>query len=433
MQLPVSQLSPMQEAMGESVRQGNNVILLSPTGSGKTLAYMIPICERLLAIDIPQTIVIVPSRELAQQSEAVFASLKSSQKSISLYGGRPAMEEHRKIKSLHPAILFATPGRLLDHLQKENFSIAEIQTIVLDEFDKCLELGFQEQIEDILTYFPAVKQVLLTSATQGQSFPEFMLNYMGRRTQMLDFLSEQNSSADRLAIYAVPSVQKDKLETLAKLLSSLSSESSIVFLSHRESVERVYQYLQKAGFAAEMYHGGMQQEHREHALFKFRTGCRNILISTDLAARGLDIPEVRFIVHYHLPLDEATFTHRNGRTARWESAGKVYILQSPQEQMPAFISKFDTFEVENTPIQPFSPLWTTIYIGRGKQDKLSKGDIVGFLCKKGGLKMKDIGKIELSSHHAYAAVSKQSLPSLLRQIKGEKIKGMRTIIEEMKK
>lgn len=423
----------MQEAMGVCVHQGKNTLLLSPTGSGKTLAYMLPVCEKLLSSPILQTIVIVPSRELAQQSEAVFASLKSAHKSLSLYGGRPAMEEHRKIKSTLPAIVFATPGRLLDHLAKKNIATTHVQTIVLDEFDKCLELGFQDQIEDILTYFAGREQVLLTSATEGTHFPDFMLQRLGKHTKVLDYLNEKNEQDLRLQTHCVSSSQKDKLETLARLLSSLGGASSIVFASHRNSVERIQQYLKKCGFAAEMYHGGMQQDHREHALFKFRTGSRNILISTDLAARGLDIPEVEHIIHYHLPLDEDTYTHRNGRTARWEATGQAYLIVAPEEVLPSFVATSQLKEVDEVAIQPFSPRWATLYIGRGKQDKLSKGDVVGFLCKQGGLAMKEIGSIVLSAHHTYVAIHRSCLSALLKATKGQKIKRMRTIIEEMKK
>lgn len=433
MKIPVAQLSQMQKEMGEIVRLGHNVMLLSPTGSGKTLSYMIPLCERLQMGQSPQVVVVVPSRELALQSEAVFQSLKSEHKAMSLYGGRPTMDEHRRLRTLHPAMLFATPGRLLDHLQKDNFDASAVRTLVLDEFDKCLELGFQEQMEDIVAMLPNVEQTLLTSATEAESLPTPIEEKLRGQLQVLNYLEVAPIDANRLALYAVPSPEKDKLETLARLLSTLGDSSSIVFVAHRESAERIGKYLQGEHFSAEIYHGGMEQDHREHALFKFRTGSRNILVATDLAARGLDIADVRAVVHYHLPTTEDTFTHRNGRTARWDAEGKAFFIVGPEEHLPEFIGEVAWEDVQETPITPFLPQWATLYIGRGKQDKLSKGDIAGFLCKKGGLTIAQIGMIEIAPHHAYVAIARKSLKRCLTAIRGEKIKGMKTIIEEMRR
>lgn len=420
--------------MGEAVATHQNVVLLSPTGSGKTLGYLIPLCRQLNPeMLLPQAIVIVPSRELAQQSEAVFQSLKSECKSIALYGGRAAMEEHRKLNDTLPQILFATPGRLLDHLNKDNFDASQVKCLVLDEFDKCLELGFQEQLGEIVERLQGVEQCLLTSATDAVEIPQFM-ERVGTQKKVirLSFLEENKELAGRILQYAVPSPRKDKLETLGKLLSKLKSKSSIVFVAHRESADRVGNYLRSAGFCAEIYHGGLEQERRERSLFKFRSGSYNILVATDLAARGLDIPEVKAVIHYHLPADEATATHRNGRTARWDEEGNVYYLIGAEETLPDFIEGAQEERVEEEKIQPALPVWTTLYIGRGKKDKLSKGDIAGFICKKGGLKMEEIGRIDLTPHHSYAAILRSRLKFFLNNIRGEKIKGMKTLIEEMR-
>lgn len=431
--IPVDRLSPMQEEMITTVRSGSNVMLLSPTGSGKTLAYMIPLCERLRADNRPQIAVVVPSRELALQSEAVFRSLNLSYKALPLYGGRPTMDEHRRLRTIEPAVLFATPGRLLDHIQKENFSVEGIDTLVLDEFDKCLELGFQEQIESIVQMLPNVRQIVLTSATFAENLPDFIEERIHGKLEIISYLEGKTPMADRLELYAVKAPQKDKLETLAHLLSTLGAKSSMVFVGHRESAERIGKYLVGEGFSAEVYHGGMEQDHREHALFKFRTKCRNILVATDLAARGLDIEEVSAVIHYHLPNNEETFTHRNGRTARWDAEGKAFLIVGVEEHLPEFAEHAKPLCVEEVPIRPFAPEWVTIYIGRGKKDKLSKGDIAGFLCKKGGLKMNQVGMIELSAHHAYASIDRRALKRCLTVIRGEKIKGMKTIIEEMRR
>lgn len=435
--LGITALNSMQEAMGEMCANGNNIILLSPTGSGKTLAYLLPVVRNIdIAKDYLQAVVVVPSRELAIQSEEVLKRMKVGVRCLSLYGGRPAMEEHRKIREIKPQIVFATPGRLLDHLSKDNILGGGVATLVVDEFDKCLELGFLEDMQRIASAFTFVKQCLLTSATDMEELPGF-IERLGNGKQIpatkLDYLDTRNTLEERLQIMSVPSPRKDKLETLAKLISSVHGEPAIIFVAHRESVDRIAAFLKNNGFSVSAYHGGMEQETRERALYKFRSGCVNILVSTDLAARGLDIPEVKAIIHYHLPLTVETFIHRSGRTARWDAVGEAYLIVGPEETLPDFVKSDGELDVETEVVKPVQPRWTTLYIGRGKKDKLSKIDVVGFLCKKGGLKSEDIGRIDVGPHHVYVAVKSNKMKMLAKNVAGEKIKGMKTLIEEMRR
>lgn len=431
-------LTPMQQEAYFRGLRGDSFVLLSPTGSGKTLAYLLPLCERCnAAADVLQSVVIVPSRELAAQSEAFFLRMKTPLRSFCCHGGRSAMDEHRKLREICPQILFATPGRLLDHLGKGNIDGKNVCMLVIDEFDKCLELGFREEMAQVAAALPHVGQIVLTSATDTVDIPGFIRSIapsaaggFGR----IDFLSQTDVAGSRICFSIVPSPCKDKLETLARLLSAIGEEQTIVFVAHRESADRVGSYLKKAGFYAEVYHGGMEQEHRERALYKFRCGAAGALVATDLAARGLDIPEVGAVVHYHLPADEAAFLHRSGRTARWQAHGSVYLIVGPGETVPPYLPP-DTpvCDVARQRVQPALPAWRPLYIGRGKRDKLSKSDIVGFLCKKGGLRAAQVGRIDVFARHAYAAVERHSLRALLQSIAGEKIKGMKTLIEEMKR
>lgn len=427
-------LTPMQEAAGEAIRRNDNVLLLSPTGSGKTLAFLLPLVERIEERRGVQAVVVVPSRELAQQIESVFRDqMREKQLSLrgmALYGGRPAMEEHRTLREVQPEVLFATPGRLLDHIEKGNVGVEAARLLVIDEYDKCLELGFRDEMDRVAAAFEHCRQVVLTSATPSDE-PATILRE--RSFTLLDYLDTTASLAARLTVSVVPSPEKDKLTTLARLLSTVGSEQSIVFVAHRESAERVGKYLAGEGFACVVYHGGMEQQHRERALYRFRGGAANVLVSTNLAARGLDIPAVRHIVHYHLPLDEATFAHRTGRTARWEDTGAAYLIKGPEERLPDFLSaEFAVLDLAGQGIRPRQPRWTLLYIGRGKKDKLSRADILGFLCKKGGLKAQQIGRIDLAPHAAYVGVERGAVKTLLQQIAGEKIKGMRTIIEPLR-
>lgn len=431
-------LTEMQSAAAMACREGKNVVLLSPTGSGKTLAYLLPLCAKLNAdSDSVQAIVVVPSRELAQQSEAVFRQLKTTLRSVCCHGGRPAMDEHRKLREVKPQIIFCTPGRLNDHLDKENILGGTVTTFVIDEFDKCLELGFQEDMERIVRRLSFVNQYVLTSATDAGLIPEFMKQFAGRshkESVRLDYLCGMEELRQRQKYYVVHSPRKDKLETLAHLLSAQEDGLSVCFVTHRESADRIGSYLKNIGFYVEVYHGGMEQEQRERALSKFRSGCCNVLVATDLAARGLDIPEISSVVHYHPAASADAFTHRNGRTARWDAEGSVYILKHDAEELPEYVpSEAGDMDVESVPVAPQKPVWSALYIGRGRKDKLSRMDIVGFLCKKGGLRSEDIGRIELSAHFACVAVARSKVKSVLQAVSGEKIKGMKTLIEPMRR
>lgn len=440
-------LTPMQEAAGAALQRHENLLLLSPTGSGKTLAFMLPLIDEVMATQTqaqdsrqssstePEAVVIVPSRELALQIESVFREQVRARhltiRGMALYGGRPTMDEHRTLRELHPNVIFATPGRLLDHISKGNLSGDKARMLVIDEYDKCLELGFREEMDRIADVFGLCKQVVLTSATLTDEKARVLEN---RRFTTLSFLDQADDLAARISVNAVPSPEKDKLPTLARLLSRIGTEQAIVFVAHRESAERIGKYLASEKFQAVVYHGGMEQERRERALYRFRGGAATVLVSTDLAARGLDIPGVRHIIHYHLPLDEATFTHRTGRTARWDETGAAYLITGPEECVPEFVDTetVTILDVESVRIKARQPKWTLLYIGRGKKDKLSRADILGFLCKKGGLTAQQIGRIDLAAHAAYAAVERTAVKQMLQQIVGEKIKGMRTIIEPIR-
>ena len=430
--LKIQELTPMQEAAKEAYQSAKDLVLLSPTGSGKTLAFLLPLVQTLKAdIQGVQALVLVPSRELALQIETVFKSMGTPFKAMSCYGGRPAMEEHRTMKGIHPAVIIGTPGRITDHLSKGNFNPETIETLIIDEFDKSLEFGFHDEMAEIITQLPGLKKRMLLSATDAEEIPEFTgLN----RTVKLNFLSDDSEEQEsRLKLMKVLSPSKDKIDTLYNLLCTLGSSSSIVFCNHRDAVDRVHQLLADKKLLAERFHGGMEQPDRERALYKFRNGSCAVLISTDLAARGLDIPEVGHIIHYHLPVNEEAFTHRNGRTARWDATGTSYLILHTEEKLPSYIpEEMEIVVLPENPPRPPKSLWATIYIGKGKKEKLSRIDIAGFLYKKGNLTREDVGAIDVKEHYAFVAVRRAKVKQLLNLIQGEKIKGMKTIIEEAK-
>ncbi|MDR0976725.1 MAG: DEAD/DEAH box helicase [Prevotellaceae bacterium] len=430
--LHIDRLNPMQTAMLESYPAAREVILLSPTGSGKTLAYLLPLLATLNAeTEGVQAVVLVPSRELALQTESVFKGMGTPYKIMSCYGGRPAMEEHRTMRNLLPAVIVGTPGRMNDHLQKQNFEVGSVKTLVIDEFDKSLELGFQDEMGEVISLLPAVERRVLLSATDTDEIPSFT-GVSKERAVTLDFSGDAAAGESRLTLYRVESPVKDKLETLYELLCRLGDASVLVFCNYRESVERVGDYLRSKGVAADLFHGGMEQPARERALYRFRGGSCNVLVSTDLAARGLDIPQVEHIVHYHLPIGEEAFTHRNGRTARWTATGNAYLLVGPEEELPEYAGYTLLYNMEGETPRPARPRWATLYIGRGKKEKLSRADVVGFLCKKGGLRADEVGVIDVKEHYTFAAVSRSRMKQLLTLVRGEKIKGQKTLFEEAK-
>ena len=429
--LKIDTLNPMQEAAIDAWKEGKDLILLSPTGSGKTLAYLLPLLETLKPeVKGVQAVVLVPSRELALQIDQVFKSMNTPYKAMSCYGGRPAIEEHRTMKGMEPSIIIGTPGRMNDHLSKQNFDASTVKTLVIDEFDKCLEFGFQEEMATVIGQLPKLERRYLLSATESEEIPQFTgMN----RTTRLNFLNTEEELSERIHIYKVMSPIKDKLETLYKLLCTLGSESTLVFCNHRESVDRVGKYLQSQKLPCGIFHGGMEQEDRERSLYKFRNGSCHVLISTDLAARGLDIPDIDHIVHYHMPIQEDGYIHRNGRTARWEAEGNSYIILHGDETLPAYVSEEpEIFELPEQTPKPSQPEFVTLYIGKGKKDKINKIDIVGFLSKKGNLGKEEIGRIDVKDHYAFAAVSRKKVKQTLQLIRNEKIKGVKTRIEEAK-
>ena len=430
--LGISDLNAMQQDMLQTARKGKSVVLLSPTGSGKTLAYLLPLLQKLDAKnDQLQALVIVPSRELATQTVDVARRICSELRAAACYGGRPAMEEHQQMRGLRPHLVAATPGRLLDHLQKGNLLTDNVETLVIDEFDKSLELGFREQMQGIISLLPHLQQRILLSATDTDDIPAFVGTQDYTR---LDFLDKE-ASDDRLSLRLVKSPEKDKLQTLYRLLCTFGTQKSLVFVGYRESVERVGNFLEQQGVMADIFHGGMEQRDRERALYRFMNSSANVLVSTDLASRGLDITAVDNIIHYHLPSSEEACTHRNGRTARWDMQGSAYFILGPEEHLPDYISLTPTltkgeeawFTLPAKTPPPAKPLWVTLYIGKGKKDKISRGDIVGFLTKQGELESKQIGRIDVLPHWSYVAVERAAARDLLLRIRGLKIKGQKTI------
>lgn len=428
--LGIDSLNEMQEVAQTTILQDSNVLLLSPTGSGKTLAFLMPIFQLLEEnSNTVQCLILVPSRELGLQIEQVWKKMGTNYKVNICYGGHSIDTEIKNLSN-PPAILIGTQGRIADHLDRKSFDVEHITTLVLDEFDKSLQLGFHEEMSYIIGRLPKLNKRILVSATAGIEIPKYtrVVN-----PTVLDFIVEEEENSN-LDIKLVISKEKDKINTLFQLICSLKGESAIVFCNHRDAVERISDMLNEKGIYATFYHGGMDQEERERALIQFRNGSMSYLITTDLAARGLDIPEMKHVIHYHLPLKEDEFTHRNGRTARMQASGTAYaLIHESEKQLDYFDYSIEKLVVTETTRLPKPPQFQTIYISGGKKNKLNKFDIVGFFSQKGKLEKGDLGLIEVKDFISFAAVKYNKVNEFLKNIRDEKMKGKKYKIEVARK
>ena len=416
--LGIKQLNPMQKKAIEVISTQDETILLSPTGTGKTLAFLLPIISQLNpSINEVQAVIVAPSRELAIQIENVAREMGSGYKTSVVYGGRLFTKDKQDLKT-PPAILVGTPGRIADHLRRDSFVVNSINTLILDEFDKSLEVGFEQEMKEIIDELPMVTKKVLTSATQGVQIPDFV--HLNQPTT-LSFLKKENS---KLAVKIITSPEKDKLETLVHALQSLGNQPGIIFCNFKESLNRISDFLTENDIPHGCFFGGMDQKERERSLIKFRNGSNQILLATDLAARGIDVPEIKFIIHYHLPIREEEFTHRNGRTARMNADGTAYVLIWEEDQLPQFIEKLYPEAVDITPTKTIEKAvkWTTIFVSGGRKDKISKGDLAGAFFKVGKLKPNELGTIELKTDCAFISVPESKAKQVIQKLNNTKIK-----------
>jgi superfamily II DNA/RNA helicase len=416
----IKALNPMQVEASKTIQSKSDMVLLSPTGTGKTLAFLLPLIETLdRNCEEIQLLILVPSRELAQQIEQVALNMGSGFKVNAVYGGRSGAQD--KIDLRHrPAILIGTPGRVADRIRRDRFPLEYINTLVLDEFDKSLEIGFEKEMTEIIEALPNVKQRILTSATSNTHIPRFVGM---QKPKLINYVDKGESE---LTIKTLLSPEKDKLDSLVKALQFIGHKPGIIFCNFRDALGRVSDYLNEHNIEHEPYHGGMEQLDRERALIKFRNGTSHFLLATDLAARGLDVPEIEFILHYHLPPHEKEFTHRNGRTARMNRDGVAYILHWKGEELPEYIQAIEAESLHVDDLQKATQAtptqWKTLYITGGRRDKISKGDVAGLLLKQGKVKKEQVGVIEIKQDSTYVGVDAKIAQKLVEKTNNSRLK-----------
>ncbi|MCH5228133.1 MAG: DEAD/DEAH box helicase [Muribaculaceae bacterium] len=433
--LGIEQLNAMQQEMMKRATDGQDIMLLSPTGSGKTLAFTLPVLKLMKpSTGRIQCVVIAPSRELVIQIASVMREAGKIFRVVALYGGHKVEDEVNSLK-VTPDIVVATPGRLLDHSVRHNLELLPVRMLVLDEFDKTLELGFEEEMGKLMKRMKNVSRIILTSATKADTLPEF-LNL--DNPVIVDYSSKTEEVRGRMNVRRVVTDSNDKLEGLLTLLHNLnagkaSAEKAMIFVNHRESAMRVYEFLRKNKVAAVLYHGALEQRERETAVALFNNGSRPIIVATDLAARGLDIEKVKSVIHYHQPLTEESYIHRNGRTARVEEEGDIYLLVGPDEELKEFVASDGDFILEGKREADLSQKFMTLYISGGKREKLSRGDILGFLVKECNVPAADVGKIDVFDHYSLVAVKEDKVAGILNAAEDKRLKGEKRRISTLTK
>jgi len=421
----------MQQQALQAWSKGGDVALYSPTGTGKTLAFAWCALSALPdeAWLPPGIVVISPSRELAMQTAETMRQLGQGLKTTLCCGGHAVSDEQASL-SMTPDVIVATPGRLLDHANRGHIDLSPTQLLVIDEVDKSLELGFEDEMRSLVRLMPCVRRRFITSATRLLAVPA----YLGmRNTALVDVLPHGDETpTSHVATWQVrcPS-DGERLQTLAQLLLSLPPDSkSIVFVETRDQVDVVAQWLIRHGVEAGAYHGTMRQQDREMTVARLNNGSLAVMVATDLAARGLDIDTVTHVVHYSLPGTREAYVHRNGRTGRMGAGGEAFVITTSQQQLPLWMAVQGIREPHPARAQVRAAM-VTLYFQAGKKEKLSRGDIMGFVAQHSGLAASDVGRIDVRDHYSLVAIPRQAAAAVLQRLQLHKIKGRRVRISEL--
>ncbi|WP_237059561.1 ATP-dependent RNA helicase DbpA [Microbulbifer sediminum] len=430
--LGFAQMTEIQAAALPAILDGKDVIGQAKTGSGKTVAFGLGVLHKLQAERFRvQALVLCPTRELADQVAQELRKLARAIhniKILTLCGGMPFGPQIGSLK--HGAhIVVGTPGRIEDHLRKGNLDLGEVQTLVLDEADRMLDMGFQAVLDQIVAELPRQRQTLLFSATYPRSIDQLATRVL-RDPVKVEVATAHTQGSIEQKYYRVEN-NEQRPAALYQLLASFDASSAVVFCNTKKETDEAAQTLKRAGFAALALHGDMEQKDRDRTLALFANGSASILVATDVAARGLDIEELPLVVNYHLSRDPEVHVHRIGRTGRAGQKGLALTLVSKKEiykveRLEELMGQPITLqEIPELPrgFAPTRPVMSTLQIDGGKKQKVRPGDVVGALTGDGGIDGTQIGKIRVFDFSTFVAVERKVARKALGKLADGKIKG----------
>jgi len=423
-------MTEIQEKAIKPILEGKDILAQSKTGSGKTLAFGLPCIIRTdINTNKPQTLIITPTRELAEQIANQLrkvAAYKPNLKILTLYGGVPLRAQADSLaKGAH--ILIGTPGRIQDHLAKETLMLDSIKTLVLDEADRMLDMGFHDEIIKIGSNIPPSKQTLLFSATFPEKIEKLAKALLKQPLMIKVEMLQESAKIDEI-VYET----SDKFKALIALIQSYKPKSLLIFCNTKTEVIALTDSLHQLGHSVIDIHGDLDQRERNESVIAFSNGSKSIMVATDVASRGLDIKEIELVINYDLPFDKEVYTHRIGRTGRADATGTAISLYSPQEsEKCAYItSAARTAHLKDlhadTTFKMVS-LYDTLCINGGKKTKLRAGDILGTLCKEVGIDPNMIGKIDITDTKSYVALHHTVIDRVFKALKKTPIKKKRYV------
>ena len=422
-------MTQIQEKAIPVILAQKDVLAQSKTGSGKTVAFGIPlIIHTDTNCHTPQHLIITPTRELAQQVAEELRRLsvyKSNLKILTLYGGVPLRTQADSLaKGAH--ILIGTPGRLQDHLEKGTLALKGIKTLVLDEADRMLDMGFYNDILKISSAMPKKKQTLLFSATFPQKI-ETLAKTLLHDPDIIKVDTVQEAQKIKELVYTVDNKQK----ALIQIIHSFKPESLLIFCNTKADVITLAAYLHTQGHDVIDLHGDLDQRERNEAVILFSNATKRIMVATDVASRGLDIKGIDLVINYDLPFDQEVYMHRIGRTGRADATGKAVSFYMSGSQKTAYI--FERAQeralqtLNNDPSFTMTSPWGTLCINGGKKTKLRAGDILGTLCKEVGIDNTMIGKITITENRSYIVLHSSFIEKTVNALKHTKIKKKRYV------
>ena len=430
--LGYAQMTPIQQHSLPIVLQGEDLIGQAKTGSGKTAAFGLGLLSRLEVTDFSiQSLVICPTRELADQVAIELRRLARAVpnvKVMSICGGMAFRPQANSLQS-GAHIVVATPGRLEDHIGKKTIDLSRVNTLVLDEADRMLDMGFQESLDAIIDGLPPQRQTLLFSATFPPSIEKIASRVM-RQPQMVKVDSLVGNLDIDQSFYKVEN--GGRVKAIHLLLMEHEPESTLVFCNTKQEVQDLRNALSDLGFGVLSLHGDLEQRDRDLVLTRFANKSASILVATDVAARGLDIEAVDMVINYQLARDSQVHVHRVGRTGRAGNSGKAFSLYTDSDAFRLKgLGEQIGMHIENRPLPAKAvlnktvpkPAMITLQINGGKKHKIRPGDVLGALTGDAGLQGSDVGKIKITHMSSYVAIKRSAIKQALSKLQGGKIKG----------